>query len=57
MKNPVFLGVIRHLLTIGAGVLASRGVIGENEVEISVGAVVALVGIVWSAIDKKKNQP
>ena len=56
MNAPILLGLFRHLLTIGAGALASRGVIGENEVEITVGAVAAIAGIVWSAIDKKRNR-
>lgn len=55
MNTPIILGLVRHILTIGAGALASRGVIGENEVETTVGAVLAIVGIVWSAIDKKRK--
>jgi hypothetical protein len=53
MKNPAILGVVRHLLTIGAGALASRGVIGESEVEITVGSVIAILSVVWSIFDKK----
>ena len=55
MNKPVILGFIRHILTIAAGSLASRGVIGENEVEIAVGAALAIGGLVWSAIDKKRS--
>jgi hypothetical protein len=53
MNSPVVFGIVRHLLTIGAGALASRGVIGENESETLVGAVLALVAIGWSAYEKR----
>jgi hypothetical protein len=53
MNKQVILGFVRHLLTIGAGALASRGVIGQSEVEIAVGATVALGGIIWSAMSKR----
>ena len=56
MNAPIILGLVRHLLTIGAGALASRGVIGHNEIEITVGAVAALAGIAWSAMEKKRRQ-
>lgn len=48
-----FKGVIRHILTFGGGFLASSGIIPESDVDVLVGAVVTLIGIVWSAIDKR----
>jgi hypothetical protein len=54
--NPVFLGLVRHLLTLGAGFLASRGVIASSETEVMVGTGIGLVGIIWSIIDKKKTE-
>lgn len=56
MSTPIVLGLLRHVLTIAAGSLASRGVIGENEVEITVGSVLGIIGVIWSVIDKKRNQ-
>jgi hypothetical protein len=53
--TPLVFGLIRHVLTIGAGALASRGVIGENETETVIGAVLALLGIGWSAYDKRRK--
>lgn len=50
----VILGIIRHLLTAGGGVLVSNGILEAGQVETAVGAVLALVGIVWSVWDKKK---
>lgn len=54
MKETL-LGVIRHILTFGAGFLASSGLIAGADVETAVGAIMALVGLVWSAIDKKRQ--
>jgi hypothetical protein len=53
MNKPVVLGFIRHLLTIAAGSLATRGVIDGAEVEIIVGSLIGLGGVIWSAFDKK----
>lgn len=47
-------GLLRHVLTAGGGILASKGVIGASDVEIVAGAVVALAGVVWSMIAKKR---
>jgi hypothetical protein len=55
MNPAILFGIVRHLLTIGAGALASKGVINADETETAVGAVLALVGLVWSAIDKKRQ--
>lgn len=53
MNKPVILGFIRHVLTIAAGSLATRGVIDGAEVEIIVGALIGLGGVLWSAFEKK----
>jgi hypothetical protein len=52
--NPIYLGLIRHLLTMGAGALASNGVISSNQTEIVVGSAIGIVGVIWSVIDKKR---
>lgn len=51
------LGLIRHTLTFGGGVLASKGVIDVSEVETAVGAIVTIVGIIWSALAKSDKFP
>lgn len=55
MNAPIVLGIVRHLLTIGAGALASKGVINASETETLVGAGLGIIGIIWSAIDKKRQ--
>lgn len=53
MKNPFVQGLLRHVLTILAGSLATKGVIQPNETEIVVGVGLGVIGVIWSAIDKK----
>ncbi len=56
MSKDVILGFIRHLLTFGGGLVASSGFILASDVELGVGAIVTLVGIAWSAFDKRSRQ-
>jgi hypothetical protein len=53
-KNAV-LGIARHILTTLGGILTTRGVLGESDVEVVVGAVVALAGVVWSVFEKRSR--
>jgi hypothetical protein len=55
MSKEAILGTIRHLLTFGGGVLVSRGTLDEVAMTEAVGAVVTLVGIVWSIRQKKQS--
>ena len=41
-------GVLRHILTFGGGFLVAKGWIPEGMVEEVVGAVMTLLGLVWS---------
>lgn len=51
--NDQFSGVVRHILTIGAGVLIQRGYLDESSAEAIIGGVLAIVGVVWSWRAKK----
>jgi hypothetical protein len=52
MKKEQILGIIRHTLTFVGGVLITKGVIDEASfVEIS-GALLTLIGTVWSVVNK-----
>jgi hypothetical protein len=52
MKKEQILGIIRHALTFVGGVLITKGVIDEASfVEIS-GALLTLIGTVWSVVNK-----
>lgn len=45
-------GIFRHLLTAGGGALAANGLIGASEVEALVGALLTVIGTIWSIIHK-----
>lgn len=43
------LGMVRHVLTYVGGVVAATGVsVTEDEITTAVGAIITLVGFVWS---------
>ena len=46
-------GLLRHLLTIGAGYVVGAGVLDQAEAEAAIGALMALAGIGWSLMAKK----
>ena len=48
------LGIIRHALTFLGGVLVTQGVLDDALFMELFGAVMTLVGGVWSVIDKNK---
>jgi|TARA_R100001530_G_C4316781_1_gene154605 hypothetical protein len=54
-QDTVLNGIVRHLLTAGGGALVTKGVIGQGDLEMAVGAIIAIAGIIWSALAKKKE--
>jgi len=55
MTKEKVLGIVRHALTFLGGVLVMQGVVDETiYLELS-GAVITLVGGIWSIIDKKTD--
>ncbi len=46
------LGLIRHLLTFGGGILVAKGVVDEGTATELVGALVTVIGGAWSIYDK-----
>ena len=48
MSQDVILGFVRHILTLGAGVLIAKGYVDESSTNELIGAVMTLVGFGWS---------
>jgi hypothetical protein len=48
------LGIVRHILTFGGGILVTKGLLDEGMVSEISGAVITLIGAVWSIIEKSK---
>ena len=51
--NPLWLGLIRHILTTLGRVLVAKGTIDASMMETGVGAVSTLIGIAWSVMEKR----
>lgn len=51
--KSVLLGIVRHLLTMGGGALVAAGWLDESTAQQTIGAVVTLVGVVWSVLEKR----
>ena len=49
------LGIIRHALTFGGGFLVTSGYLTESTLNAGIGAIVTLIGVVWSVVDKNKK--
>ena len=48
----VFAGVLRHILTIAAGILVSQGYTDESTATAAVAGIVAVLTIFWSIKSK-----
>jgi len=55
-QDSVLNGIVRHILTAAGGALVTRGYVGEAQLELAVGAVITLAGVIWSAIAKRKSK-
>ena len=56
MSKEQILGVVRHTLTFIGGFLVTKGLIEESMLQEVLGAVVTLLGGVWSIVAKKKTE-
>lgn len=55
MNKDQTLGIVRHVLTFGGGLLIARGYGDPQLVTEIVGGLVSIVGAVWSIKAKKKK--
>ena len=55
-QDSVLNGILRHVLTAVGGSLVTRGYVGEAQLELAVGALITIVGVIWSAIAKRKSK-
>jgi len=52
--NPNLSSLIRHGLTAAGGFLVAKGLASADQIGELVGAVVTLIGLVWSMKNNKK---
>lgn len=53
MDKKQVLGIVRHVLTFAGGYAAAQGYADDATVQQVVAGVVALVGVIWSIVDKR----
>jgi hypothetical protein len=49
------LGIVRHALTFVGGFLVTSGYLTESNLSTGIGAVATLIGMVWSVVNKNKQ--
>ena len=54
-QDTVLNGIVRHLLTAGGGALVTKGIVSQGDLEMVIGAIIAIAGVIWSALAKKKG--
>jgi len=52
MSVEVWMGFVRHMLTMVGGLLIAKGWLDESTMPEVLGAVMTLVGFVWSYMQK-----
>jgi hypothetical protein len=55
MNKEQIFGIIRHLLTSVGGVIVTNGYISDGMVAEITGSIIAIVGVIWSVLSKKKE--
>lgn len=56
MNKDQVLGLVRHVLTFLGGFLITKGVIDEATSVEAIGAIVTLIGSVWSVASKVQKK-
>lgn len=54
MDKAQVLGIVRHVLTFGSGLVIGKGWLDESTAAEVVTAVIGIVGAIWSILDKRK---
>ena len=55
MNREAILGIVRHILTTVGGVLVTNGSITNEQLQTGGGAIVVIIGLVWSVLSKRKS--
>jgi hypothetical protein len=56
MNKEQVLGIVRHVLTFGGGILMAKGFADEALAEEIVGGLIAVIGGTWSIVVKVKSE-
>ena len=53
MNKEKVLGILRHTLTFVGGILVAKGIVDETVISEVVGALITVIGGVWSVLIKR----
>lgn len=56
MNKDLVFGIVRHLLTTGAGVLVTDGYLNSSDATQLVGGLMVAVGLAWSVYNKFQHR-
>lgn len=54
LSKEQWLGIVRHVITFGGGLLVAKGVIDEATLTEVSGAILTILGSIWSVSAKKQ---
>lgn len=55
MNKDTILGIVRHILTFGGGSLVTKGFADTEQTDQLIGALMTIIGVVWSIIHKRST--
>lgn len=56
MNKDTILAITRHAATFGGGALTSQGLATNEDITSGVGALVTLIGVIWSILEKRARK-
>jgi len=56
LTKDLTLGVLRHVFTFVGGIVVLAGYFSTSIIQVFVGLLIALIGGVWSVVDKYKGE-
>jgi hypothetical protein len=54
MSKEQTIGIVRHILTFGGGLLVAKGTVDPQIATELTGAIISILGAVWSIRSKRK---
>jgi len=54
IPTTMLMGIVRHVLTALGGGLVASGDLDPQSLEVAIGGAMAIIGVVWSVLAKKK---
>lgn len=52
METTIYLGIVRHLLTLLGGIIISKGYITQGAFDMIIGAILSIAPQIWSIVEK-----